>query len=74
MLQPHVIFPANHDGIFPANHVGIILADHVGIFPADHNGTKIIPFLGGGIPNIPDTGMQYLSNCLYLSEVYPQTL
>jgi hypothetical protein len=33
-----------------------------GLFPADHDGTKIIPFLGGGIPNIPDTGIQYLSN------------
>jgi hypothetical protein len=32
------------------------------IFPAHHDANKIIPFLGGGCPNIPDTGMQYLSN------------
>jgi hypothetical protein len=27
-----------------------------------HDANKIIPFLGGGCPNTPDTGMQYLSN------------
>ncbi len=32
------------------------------IFLAHHNANKIIPFLGGGCPNVPDTGMQYLSN------------
>jgi hypothetical protein len=31
-------------------------------FPAHHNANKIIPFLGGGFPNVLDTGMQYLSN------------
>ncbi len=32
------------------------------IFPAHHNANKIIPFLGGGRPNVLNTGMQYLSN------------
>jgi hypothetical protein len=29
---------------------------------AHHDANKIIPCLGGGCPNVPDTGMQYLSN------------
>ncbi len=32
------------------------------IFLAHHNADKIIPILGGGCPNILNTGMQYLSN------------
>jgi hypothetical protein len=32
------------------------------IFPVHHSAIKIIPFLGGGRPNVLNTGMQYLSN------------
>jgi hypothetical protein len=34
------------------------------LFLAAANATKIIPLLGGGIPTVPETGMQYLSNWL----------
>ncbi len=32
------------------------------LFPAAADATKIIPLFGGGIPTVPETGMQYLSN------------
>jgi hypothetical protein len=32
------------------------------LFPAAANATKIIRLLGGGTPNVPKAGMQYLSN------------
>ncbi len=32
------------------------------LFPAAANATNIIPLLGGGTPNVPEAGMQYLSN------------
>jgi hypothetical protein len=32
------------------------------LFPAAANTTKIIPLLGGGTPNVPKAGMQYLSH------------
>ncbi len=32
------------------------------LFPAAADATKILPLFGGGIPTVPETGMQYLSN------------
>jgi hypothetical protein len=40
----------------------ILLIQLHDLFPADADDTKIVPLLGGGIPNIPEAGMQYLSN------------
>ncbi len=58
--QPYYQSPRNP--LPAANAPSTAMLQLHGLFPANHNGTKIIHFWGGGILNIPDTGMQYLSN------------
>jgi hypothetical protein len=58
--QPYYRPPRNPPSA--ANAPSAAMLQLHGLFLANNDGTKIIPFLGGGIPNIPDTGMQYLSN------------
>ncbi len=58
--QPYYWPPCNPVQLKDPPAAGILQPQD--IFPAHHNTIKIIPFLGGGRPNVLNTGMQYLSN------------